>query len=169
MSRLTKSIPVLVLVFGAAIATVYAGGKPPLEPPIEAIPQPKERANPDPKMAYFLICAKECDHCALSCDLCAAHCTTMITEGSKEHLQTLRTCQDCATICNAAARVTAKNGPYSDLICTACADACKRCGDICAKYPNDPIMKQCADECRRCEETCRKMLKEIVKIGETPR
>jgi hypothetical protein len=157
------SITALGLLIGCGIASVHAGGKPPLEPPLEAIPQPNPPKNPDPKMAYFLVCAKECDDCARSCDLCSAHCATMIAEGQKEHLQTLRMCQDCTTICSAAARVTTKNGPDSDLICTACAEACKRCGDACAKYPNDPIMKQCTDECRRCEEVCRKMLKEIVR------
>lgn len=162
------SVTALALLLGGAVASVFAGGKPPLEPPVEAIPNPNAKQNPDPKMAYFLVCAKACDDCERVCNLCSAHCATMMADGMKEHLQTLRTCQDCATICSAAASVMAKNGPFSDLICTACADACKRCGDACAKYPGDPIMKQCADECRKCEESCRKMLKDIVKKGEKP-
>jgi hypothetical protein len=93
----------------------------------------------------------------------------MIAEGQKQHLQTLRTCQDCATLCSSASCVVAKSGPFSDLICTACAEACKRCGDACAKHAeHDPIMKQCADECKRCEKACRDMLKGTVKKGETP-
>jgi hypothetical protein len=164
------TVTVLGLSIGLAIATVHAGGaKPPLEPPLDAIPQPNARPNPDQRMAYFLVCAKACDDCARSCNLCSAHCATMLSEGKKEHLLTLRTCQDCATICSAAADVMARNGPFSDVMCVACAEACKRCGDACEKLGTDPIMKQCADECRKCEEACRKMVKATVKKGETPR
>ena len=49
-----------------------------------------------------------------------------------------------ARFCSAAGCITAKEGPFSDLICTACAGACKRCGDACEKHgANDPLMKQC--------------------------
>jgi hypothetical protein len=112
----------------------------------------------DPKMPHFLACAKACDDCARMCDLCSAHCAKMVAEGKKEHHETLRTTQDCATVCSAAARVTAKDGPMSDLICAACADVCKRCGDACEKHAADPIMKRCAEECRKCEKACRDML-----------
>ena len=53
-----------------------------------------------------------------------------------------------------------RTGPFSDAICTACADTCKRCGETCDKHGvHDPIMKKCADECKRCEQACREMLK----------
>jgi hypothetical protein len=107
----------------------------------------------------FLACAQACDDCARLCDACTSHCAHMVAEGHKAHFTTLRTCQDCADFCQAASQIVAKQGPFSDLICTACADACKRCGDACAKFPDDPMMKQCADECRKCEKACRDMLK----------
>jgi hypothetical protein len=113
----------------------------------------------DPKMPAFLVCAKACDDCARACDVCAGHCTRLLAEGKKEHLDTLRLCQDCAAICSAASCVMAKDGPMGDVICAACADACKRCGDACEKLAADPIMKQCAVECRKCEKACRDMLK----------
>ena len=152
----------------ALIATGFGGilaaGNPPIRIQPEAIPQPAAQPNPDPQMPYFLVCAEACDDCARTCELCAAHCVKMVSEGKKEHVKTLKTCQDCAAICSAAGRVVTKSGPLSDLICTACADACKRCGDACQEFAEgDPIMKQCADQCRACEKACREMLKTVAK------
>src|SRR5262249_39007845 len=109
--------------------------------------------------SHFMDCAKACHACARECDACGAHCAKLIAEGKKEHLKTLKTCQDCGTFCSAAACITARSGPFSDLICKSCADACKRCGDACSKYKTDEMMKRCADECYRCEKACKEMLK----------
>ena len=57
--------------------------KPPLEVPLGAVPQPEEKANPDPRMPYFRVCADECGDCARTCDLCAEHCATMIAEAEE--------------------------------------------------------------------------------------
>ena len=124
-------------------------------------PADEKRAAPaDAKMMHFMECAKACDDCARECTVCGHHCTHMVAEGKKEHLETVRTCQDCASICAAAGSVTARHGPYSDLICVACADACKRCGDACEKHAaHDEAMKRCMEECRKCEKVCREMLK----------
>jgi hypothetical protein len=103
-------------------------------------------------------CAKACGECALQCDICAAHCAKMLAEGHKDHLKTLQSCQDCATVCASAACIMARTGPYSMDICRACADVCKKCGDECAKFSSDATMKRCADECRQCEKACRDML-----------
>jgi hypothetical protein len=124
---------------------------------------PPSATGVDPRMTQFLECARACQDCARVCDMCGAHCARMIADGKKEHLITLAACADCASVCTSAAGVTARNGPFSDLICTACADACKRCGDACEKHGTDAIMKQCADECRRCEKACRDMLKQSPK------
>ena len=108
---------------------------------------------------HYYDCAKACDDCARMCDACSRHCADLVAQGRKEHQETLRTCQDCATVCRAAGSVTARVGPFSDAICTACAEACKRCGDACEKHASDPMMKKCAEECRKCEKACRDMLK----------
>jgi hypothetical protein len=55
----------------------------------------------------------------------------------------------------------ARGGPFSDLICTACAEACARCAKACEQQPGDEHMKACAEECRRCEKECREMLKHV--------
>lgn len=110
-------------------------------------------------------CAKACDDCARLCDMCAAHCAKMVAEGKKEHLKTLQTCADCASICSAASCVVARSGPFSDILCSGCADACKRCGDACEQFKDDPMMKRCMDECRKCEKACRDMMKHMAPAG----
>ena len=112
---------------------------------------------------HFLDCAKACDDCGRTCDACAAHCAKMAIDGKKEHAKTMGTCMDCATACKAASCVVARQGPFSKLMCTACADACKMCGDECEKLKDDAMMKECADECRKCEKACRDMLKHMEK------
>jgi hypothetical protein len=110
---------------------------------------------------HYMQCAKACDDCGRVCDACSAHCAKMAADGKKEHLKTMATCADCAAACKAASCIVARKGPFSDLICTACAEACKRCGDACEQMKDDPMMKQCADECRKCEKACREMLKHV--------
>jgi hypothetical protein len=112
---------------------------------------------------HFMECAKACDDCARICEACSAHCAKLVADGKKDHMTTLKTCQDCATACSAASAVVARQGPFSKLLCTMCADACKLCGDACEKHKNDPMMKECADECRKCEKACRDMLKHVEK------
>lgn len=104
-------------------------------------------------------CAKACSDCQRECDSCAAHCADLLAKGEKDHATTLATCQDCADVCAAAARIMARGGPYSGKICDACAAVCALCGKECEKFPDDEHMKKCAEECRKCEKACREMLK----------
>ena len=105
-------------------------------------------------------CAKACNDCQRACDACATHCAQLAAQGMKEHFRSLQSCRDCATVCTAAAHIVARRGPFIDLICQACAEACARCGKICAEHAaHDQTMKQCAEECRRCEQACREMLR----------
>jgi hypothetical protein len=126
-----------------------------------AVPLTADDKKADPHAAHagpMMECAKACDDCARNCEACGSHCAKLIADGKKEHLHTLRTCQDCATHCSAAANITARHGPFADLICTACAEACKRCGEACTKHSDDEMMKKCADECHKCEKACRDMV-----------
>lgn len=107
-------------------------------------------------------CAKACSDCQRTCDLCVTHCSHLLADSKKEHLTTLATCQDCATVCTAAAQIMARGGPFSTTICTACVEACSFCAKECERFPNDKHMKSCAEECRKCETACKTML------GETP-
>jgi hypothetical protein len=142
-------VGVIALAIGAVLSTASSADE-----------KPKAGTKEDLRHSqHFWDCAKACNDCGRVCDACAAHCIKLVGEGKKEHIETARTCQDCATICAAAAAVTARTGPFSDAICIACADSCKRCGDACDKFKDDPIMKNCTDECRKCEKACREMLK----------
>jgi len=62
-------------------------------------------------------------------------------------------------VCVAAGRILARRGPFSLLICDACAEACARCGANCEQHASDPVMAACARACRDCEKACRDMLK----------
>lgn len=115
----------------------------------------------DSHAAIYEDCARACNDCQRACDACATHCAKLLAGGQKEHLKTLQTCQDCATHCSAAASIVARKGPFADLICTACAAACKRCGDECEKHKDDAHMNKCAEECRKCEKACRAMQKHL--------
>lgn len=104
-------------------------------------------------------CAKACSDCQRECDMCSTHCAHQLAAGNKEHLATLRTCQDCADICAAASQVVARGGPFSGIICVTCADACAACAKECEKFSDDEHMTACAKECRVCEKACREMVK----------
>ena len=106
-------------------------------------------------------CAAACGACQRSCDSCATHCASLLAEGEKDHLESLQTCQDCASLCATAAQIVSRGGPFTDLVCTACAEACDRCANACEKKPDDEHMKRCAEECRKCEKECREMLKHV--------
>ena len=104
-------------------------------------------------------CAKACSDCQRACDSCGTHCAHLLSEGKKEHLTSLMTCRDCATICTAAAQIVARGGPFWANICESCATACADCAKSCEKFPDDKHMQACAEECRKCEKSCRAMLK----------
>jgi hypothetical protein len=112
-------------------------------------------------------CAAACADCQRSCDSCAEHCLKLVAEGNKRHQQTLQTCLDCAEICAAADRIVSRSGPFSDTICRACAEACKRCATACEQFPDDEHMAQCANECGKCQRACESMLSQSPQAGRT--
>lgn len=140
----------------AALALAFSGARIVAETAAGGQAQPH-----DHHAAAFDDCAKVCADCQVMCASCASHCAALLAEGKKDHLTTLKTCQDCASLCSAAASIVGRRGPFSDVICTACAEACKRCGDACEKFKDDEHMKKCADECRKCEKACKEMQKQI--------
>lgn len=110
-------------------------------------------------LKMMMACARACSDCQRACDSCSTHCAHMLHEGKKPHFVSLTHCQDCATVCSAASEIVARGGPFSNMICTACADACGRCAKECEKFLDDAHMKECAQECRKCEKACRDMVK----------
>jgi hypothetical protein len=104
-------------------------------------------------------CMKECARCARECESCLTHCTFLIAEGKKEHVHTLRTCNDCGDMCAMAGKLIARDGPFMNAMCDACTKACDGCGAQCAKFPNDEHMTRCAKACGDCAKACREMIR----------
>jgi hypothetical protein len=104
-------------------------------------------------------CLKACAHCAKECESCFAHCVGMVAEGKKEHVATLRSCNDCGDMCAMSGKLIARDGAFMNQMCEACAKACDGCGAECAKFPHDEHMARCAQACKDCAAACREMVK----------
>src|SRR6516165_291602 len=68
-------------------------------------------------------CLKECARCAKECESCLTHCVYLVADGKKEHVRTLRTCNDCGDMCAMAGKFVARDGPFMNQMCDACARA----------------------------------------------
>jgi hypothetical protein len=115
---------------------------------------PRHHATPEMEA-----CLKECARCAKECESCLNHCTYLVADGKKEHVRTLRTCNDCGDMCAISGKLVARDGAYMNLMCAACAKACDGCGAECAKFPHDEHMARCAKACEDCATACREMVK----------
>lgn len=149
--------------FALALASAVAvharaqnAAKPRVNRPSAAASAPAHQHHSQPMSE----CAAACAKCQQACDSCAAHCLSLLDEGKKAHAQTLQTCLDCAEICAAADRIVARGGPFSEIICRACADACVRCAEACERFTDDEHMAECAKECRQCANACQRMVGE---------
>jgi hypothetical protein len=137
-----------------ATAAVLAGGLGLMWARADEPKAPHHHATPEMEA-----CLKECARCARECESCLTHCTELVAAGKKEHVQTLRTCNDCGDLCALAAKLIARDGAFMNVMCTACAKACDGCGAECAKFPNDDHMSRCAQACKDCAKACRDMVK----------
>ncbi len=144
----------------ALLVAVLAGlNEFPARDNLVAAPAPKQ-ITPKVKDApsdMIMSCAKACSECQRACDACAAHCISLLTEGKTQHVKTLQLCNDCAALCAASAQIVARHGPLTNVVCTACADACNQCAAACETMKDDAHMKHCAEQCRSCEKACRTM------------
>lgn len=105
-------------------------------------------------------CLDACTNCAQECESMFNHCAKLVAEGHKEHLKSARTAIDCAAFCALSAQMIARMSPMMVYSCEACAKACKKCGDECAKF-DMPEMKHCAEVCRKCEQSCLEMVRSM--------
>ena len=75
--------------------------------------------------------------------------------------QCIRTCMDCADICDAtfkvATRRTGNNELLMEEMLTLCITACDICAEECARHDNDHC-RRCAEMCRECAGDCRAAL-----------
>lgn len=96
--------------------------------------------------------------CANHCNSCFDHCARMVARGHQDHVDTMRLCNDCATICGATAALTSRRGPLAGLMWAACAEACDKCAAACGAFSDDAHMAACAKACRECAAACRAMI-----------
>lgn len=102
--------------------------------------------------------------CAQACSACADAC---LGESDPAALaKCIRLNLDCADQCVAAGRVLSRQTEVDvtvlRAVVEACAQACKACGDECARHADHhEHCRVCADACRRCEQACRKVVDAI--------
>jgi hypothetical protein len=106
-------------------------------------------------------CIQACVDCAQTCTACADAC--LGEESVAELTRCISTDLDCADVCDATGRVMSRlAGRDADLtraVLRACAQACRSCGDECARHAEmHEHCRLCAEACRRCEDACNKLL-----------
>ena len=99
-----------------------------------------------------------CFDCAQSCASCADAC---LAEQDVDRLrQCIRLDLDCADICiatgMAGSRRTGSNEAILRALIETCAEACRVCGEECARHAQmHEHCAICAEACRSCESLCR--------------
>ena len=109
-------------------------------------------------------CIEACFDCAQACTACADDCLS--EDSVAELVKCIRTNQDCADICVATGSILSRQTEYdaniARTVVTACAQACKTCGDECARHADmHEHCRVCAEACRRCEQACQELLAAI--------
>jgi hypothetical protein len=103
-------------------------------------------------------CIEECLDCAQACTACADAC--LAEEMVASLTQCIRLNLDCADLCDVTAAVaTRRTGSNEGIIkrmLEVCAEACRICGEECARHASKhEHCRICADACKRCEGSCR--------------
>ena len=95
---------------------------------------------------------------------CAVICTSCADADAAEDMdmrQCIRTCSDCADICQATARVatrrTGQNVAVLKSMLETCIAACEACAAECERHDHDHC-RRCAEMCRECATDCRTAL-----------
>ena len=95
--------------------------------------------------------------CSLFCTSCADACLAE----EMDMRQCVRTCMDCADVCNATAHLAVRRtGQNVELLraqLEICIKACETCAAECGKHDHEHC-KLCATMCRECAGDCRKAL-----------
>jgi uncharacterized membrane protein len=78
----------------------------------------------------------------------------------------MRTCVDCADVCDMTVRILSRHTEYDANITRAmleaCATMCRSCGDECERHADRHAhCRICAEACRRCEQACRNLMKAL--------
>ncbi|WP_330888282.1 four-helix bundle copper-binding protein [Ferrovibrio sp.] len=106
-------------------------------------------------------CIEECLDCAQACTACADACLGEKTVA--QLTQCIRLDLDCADLCAAAAamasRRTGNNQAVMRMTLEACIEACRLCGEECARHAGEhEHCRHCMETCQNCERVCRAAL-----------
>lgn len=99
--------------------------------------------------------------CGQACAVCADAC---LAEADALALTpVIRSAQDCADLCQVAARLAARQQPAEVVLLARifelAAVACDLCADLCEpRAAAHPHLRACAEICRLCEDSCQKAL-----------
>jgi hypothetical protein len=98
--------------------------------------------------------------CAILCTSCADACVAE----QMDMRQCVRSCLDCADICDATARVATRRTGSNDIVLKAalnlCATTCDLCAEECARYEHEHC-RLCAEMCLECARDCRAALETL--------
>ncbi len=90
-----------------------------------------------------------CRACATACNLCVDF--DLATDASAM-ADCIRTCLDCAAICEVTATVLARPTPSGDAwraLVEACITACRECAEECSSHDHE-CCSTCAEHCNEC-------------------
>ena len=124
------------------------------------------RVHPTPPSAEMLdmlaACVKGCYGSAESCTLCADAC--LGERRVAELTECIRRCLDCAAICEATARIVARQTASKPELqrrqLEACIAACQLCAEACGVHAQmHEHCRLCADNCLQCDIACGRLAK----------
>jgi hypothetical protein len=102
--------------------------------------------------------------CAQTCTACADAC--LGEESVAELVTCIRLNLDCADVCEATGRIltrqTAFDPAMARTMLETCIEACRRCGEECARHADHhEHCRICAEACNRCRQACEEALSTI--------
>ena len=109
-------------------------------------------------------CIDACYDCAQTCTACAD--ASLGEKSVSDLILCIRLNLDCADLCVAtgaiASRRTGNNQAVLRRVIESCAEACRVCGEECARHAKmHEHCRICAEVCQRCFQTCRDAARSI--------
>ena len=106
----------------------------------------------------------QCFECAQTWTACADACLS--EDGVANLVKCVRTCLDCADICDATGRVLSRHTGYdvglTRATLQACVTVCRACAGECERRAQmHEHCRVCAQACRHCEQACQELLSSL--------
>ncbi len=93
-------------------------------------------------------CMEACNHCFTSC---------LQEDHIKDMAECIRLDRECADICASFEQALTRGTPFVKEYAQLCVQACRECGEECAKHNHDHCQK-CAEACHKCADECDKLV-----------